>query len=77
MLSRLNWTVVARAVTRFALRAVLPALLLLLLALLSGLLRTTALGAFALVVALKGAMTGLDLLAEYAPTPHYRMEVTA
>lgn len=76
MLKRTSWRVVVHTVMSFAARAVLPTLLLTLLALLSGMARTTALGAFGLVLALKGVMSGLDRLAESAPTPRYRMAVS-
>ena len=76
MLKRTSWRVAVRVVMSFAARAVLPVLLLTLLALLSGVARTTALGAFGLVLVLKGVMSGLDRLAESAPTPRYRMAVS-
>lgn len=65
-----------RSLARFAAQTVLPALLLMVLAVVLGAVRTTLLGAFGLVVALKVVMTALQLAAEYAPTPTYRLEVS-
>lgn len=64
-----------RALAWIAARTVLPAVLLLVLAVVLGVVRTTLLGAFGLVVALKVVMTALQVAAEYAPTPAYRLEV--
>lgn len=64
-----------RSLTRIAARTVLPALLLIALAVVLGAVRTTLLGAFGLVVLLKVVMTAVQLAAEYAPSPAYRLEV--
>ncbi|MFD0491600.1 hypothetical protein ACFQ0O_36220 [Saccharopolyspora spinosporotrichia] len=58
-----------RVAVRFTGWVAVPVLLLVALSLLSGVVRTTALGAFCVVVALKAAMTVLDLVGEYAPNP--------
>ncbi|WP_338602641.1 hypothetical protein [Saccharopolyspora sp. SCSIO 74807] len=55
---------------------VLPIALLIALSLCSGLVRTTALCAFALVALLRAAIVSVDYLAEQVPAPRLNWEVT-
>lgn len=55
--------------------AVLPAVLLIALSLASGLVRATALGAFVLVVLLRGAMVAVERLGDNVPSPRLSREV--
>ena len=55
--------------------AVLPAVLLVALSLASGLVRSTALGAFALIVVLKGLMVAVEHLGDRVPAPRLLSEV--
>ncbi|GAA3365179.1 hypothetical protein [Saccharopolyspora gregorii] len=54
---------------------VLPAVLLVALSLASGLVRTTALGAFAVIVVLKGVMLAVEHLGDRVPAPRLLREV--
>ncbi|MBK0865478.1 hypothetical protein INP57_01500 [Saccharopolyspora sp. HNM0986] len=53
----------------------LPIALLIVLSLCSGLVRTTALCAFALVVLLRAAIVSVDYIAEHVPAPRLNWEV--
>ncbi|MBK0866154.1 hypothetical protein INP57_04995 [Saccharopolyspora sp. HNM0986] len=55
---------------------VLPIALLIVLSLCSGLVRTAALCAFAVVVLLRAAIVSVDYLAEHVPAPRLNWEVT-
>lgn len=55
--------------------AVLPAFLLIALSLASGLVRAAAVGAFALIVLLRGAMVAVEQLGDYVPSPRISREV--
>lgn len=56
--------------------AVLPAVLLVAVSLASGLVRTTALGAFGLVALLRGALVAVEHLGDRIPSPRLSREVS-